>query len=86
MAGAVNFALAAAHADTSLIDPAAAQRILAQSGGDARRYMALRHQWMAGKVASDFRAARRAGAWQQRNEGLNSLVAQLAPSGQGANQ
>lgn len=70
-------ALAAVNADTSFINPGAAQRFLAQSGGDPTKYMALRQAWMAHMVATNPAAAKYANAWQKRNDDLGALAGQL---------
>lgn len=70
-------ALAAVHADTYFINPAKAQQILQQSGGDPGRYMDLREAWLNSLAQNNPNAAKYAHAWAQRNADLRNVAGQL---------
>lgn len=71
-------ALAAAHADTSYINPSAAKRILRQSDGDVGKYLTLRQQWMDGLVARDPKKfGKYEKAWTRRTQDLGVYAQKL---------
>lgn len=67
--------LAAVHADTAFINPAAAQRFLAQSDGDPQKYMDLREAWMRGMVQRNpTKFGKFEKAWSNRNTDLRAYA------------
>jgi hypothetical protein len=78
-------AMAGVVADTAFINPGAAKRFLAQSGGDPQKFMDLRDQWMQGLVASNpAKFGKYAQAWSNRNRDLRAYAAQAGGTQSGA--
>jgi hypothetical protein len=71
-------ALAAVHADTYFINPGAATRILAQSGGDPQKYLQLREAWMQHDLQTNPAVRPYAKAWAARNSDLTAYANRLA--------
>jgi hypothetical protein len=82
--GAANLppAVAAMHADTYFINPAAAGRFLKQSGGDPAKYMQLRIGWMQSMVEREpGKFGKFQKAWSSRNRDLVAFSSGLAGGG-----
>ncbi len=80
--GAANMppALAAVHADTYFMNPAVANHLLQQSGGDANKYMNLRETWID-RIENNPKNERFRQAWDGRNNALRSYMGNLQTNG-----